>query len=36
MIIYDSRCSACGRRFELLVRSGTVPACPQCASTALE
>jgi putative FmdB family regulatory protein len=36
MLIHDYRCSACGRRFELLVCSSTVPACPQCASTALE
>jgi len=36
MPIQDFRCSACGTTFELLVRSSTVPACPQCASTALE
>ena len=36
MPMYDYRCSACGAAFEMLVRSSTVPACPQCASTALE
>ena len=36
MPLYDYRCSACGAAFEMLVRSSTVPACPQCASTALE
>ncbi len=36
MPIYDYRCSACGQTCELLVRSSTVPTCPQCASTALE
>jgi putative FmdB family regulatory protein len=36
MPIYEYRCSACAADFELLVRSSTVPACPQCGSTALE
>ena len=36
MPMYDYRCSACGAAFEMLVRSSTVPACPQCASTALD
>lgn len=36
MPLHDYRCQACGRRFELLVRSSTVPACPHCAGTALE
>lgn len=36
MPIYDYRCSACQQAFELLVRSSTEPACPHCASTALE
>ena len=36
MPLYDYRCSACGAAFEMLVRGSTVPACPQCASTALE
>ena len=36
MPMYDYRCSACGVAFEMLVRGSTVPACPRCASTALE
>lgn len=36
MPIYDYHCTACQAEFELLVRSSTVPACPQCGSTALE
>jgi putative FmdB family regulatory protein len=36
MPLHDYRCQACGRQFELLVRSSTVPACPHCAGTALE
>jgi putative FmdB family regulatory protein len=36
MPIYDYNCKACGHAFETLVRSGTVPACPKCASTELE
>ena len=36
MPIYDYRCSACSQDFELLVRGSSVPACPHCASTALE
>jgi putative FmdB family regulatory protein len=36
MPIYDYRCPACQKEFELLVRSSTVPACPQCGSTTLE
>lgn len=36
MPIHDFRCSACGQQFELLVRSSSLPACPHCASTALE
>jgi putative FmdB family regulatory protein len=36
MPIYDYRCTACGQTCELLVRSSTVPTCPQCTSTALE
>ena len=34
--IYEYRCSGCGHDFELLVLKNTAPACPQCASTALE
>jgi len=36
MPIFDFRCSACQQTFELLVRSSSEPACPHCASTALE
>jgi putative FmdB family regulatory protein len=36
MPIHDYRCTACGHRFEMLVLGSTVPACRQCASTALE
>ncbi len=36
MPLYDYRCSACGHGFEALVRHGATPACPLCASTALE
>jgi len=33
MPIYEYECPTCQQRFELLVRSTTVPACPQCGST---
>jgi putative FmdB family regulatory protein len=36
MPIYEYACQDCGRPFETLVRSGTVPECPQCHSTRLE
>lgn len=36
MPLHDYRCTACQAEFELLVRSSTVPACPQCGSTALD
>ncbi len=36
MPIYEYACSACGREFELLVRSDTVAQCPDCQSTELE
>jgi putative FmdB family regulatory protein len=36
MPLYDYRCTSCQQVFELLVRSGTLPACPHCAGTALE
>lgn len=35
MPLYEYHCPACDKHFELLVRSSTVPACPQCGSTAL-
>lgn len=30
MPLYDYRCDACDKQFELLVRSTDVPACPTC------
>ena len=36
MPIYDYNCKTCGHPFEALVRSDTLPACPQCGSTALD
>lgn len=33
MPLHDYHCDHCGHDFETLVRSGTVPACPQCGST---
>jgi putative FmdB family regulatory protein len=36
MPIYEYRCQGCQTEFEALVRSDTVPACPQCHSTQLE
>jgi putative FmdB family regulatory protein len=35
MPIYEYQCDDCGREFEALVRTGTVPECPDCQSTAL-
>ncbi len=36
MPIFEYACQDCSHRFETLVRSDTVPACPQCHSTQLE
>lgn len=36
MPIYEYHCPTCDKRFELLVRSSTVPACPQCGATAID
>jgi putative FmdB family regulatory protein len=36
MPIYEYACHQCGKEFEVLVRSETVPECPGCHSTALE
>ena len=36
MPIYEYACKDCGHAFEALVRSDTVPECPQCHSTTLE
>jgi putative FmdB family regulatory protein len=34
--IYEYTCRGCGQAFELLVRTGTEPACPACAGGDLE
>ncbi|HEU4569800.1 MAG TPA: zinc ribbon domain-containing protein [Gemmatimonadales bacterium] len=36
MPIFDYRCTACDRTFELLVRNGTTVACPACGATKVE
>ncbi|TAK94742.1 MAG: zinc ribbon domain-containing protein [Aquabacterium sp.] len=36
MPIYEYHCPTCDKRFELLVRSSTIAACPQCGSTAVD
>jgi putative FmdB family regulatory protein len=36
MPLYDYRCQTCGHHFELLVRAGATPACPQCQGAALD
>ena len=36
MPLFDFHCSSCDKTFEVLVRSDTVPTCPQCGSTALD
>jgi len=36
MPIYEYKCQACSHQFELLVRSGTTPACPACGAEQLE
>lgn len=36
MPLYDYHCQACDSRFEILVRAGVTPMCPQCQGTALE
>ncbi len=36
MPMFDYHCTACGKAFEALVRSGDTPVCPACQSTALE
>lgn len=35
MPIYEYTCDDCGHAFELLVRGGAEPACPECDSAAL-
>jgi putative FmdB family regulatory protein len=36
MPLFDFHCSSCDKTFEILVRSDTVPTCPQCGSTAVD
>lgn len=36
MPIYDYSCRDCGHTFEALVRTTTVPSCPECRSQDLE
>ena len=36
MPIYEYACQDCTRQFETLVRSGSVPHCPDCKSTRLD
>lgn len=36
MPIYEYACQDCGREFEALIRSDTVPECPACHSVSLE
>lgn len=36
MPLYDYRCTACDKTFELLVKVSSVPACPTCGSQHLE
>ena len=36
MPIFEYRCTACEAQFEQLIRSTTVPTCPQCGATTLE
>jgi putative FmdB family regulatory protein len=36
MPLYDYRCDACDKQFELLVRSAEVPACPKCGTSQIQ
>lgn len=36
MPIFEYACNKCGHQFETLVRAGSPPDCPACASTNLE
>ncbi len=36
MPLYEYACPSCDRNFELLVRFGENPPCPECGSTRLE
>ncbi|UCF98527.1 MAG: hypothetical protein JSV89_03090 [Spirochaetaceae bacterium] len=36
MPIFEYKCSACGSDFELLIRSDTVMACPECGNVRID
>jgi putative FmdB family regulatory protein len=36
MPLYEYACKSCSNHFEVLVRSGEMPACPECHSTSIE
>ena len=36
MPLFDFHCRTCGRRFEALVRTGSVTVCPKCQGVDLE
>jgi putative FmdB family regulatory protein len=36
MPMYEYHCKSCQSEFERLVRTGTVPTCPQCGASDLE
>ncbi len=36
MPIYEYECRGCGHEFEQLIRTGDIPACPQCKGQDLE
>jgi putative FmdB family regulatory protein len=36
MPLFEYRCLACDRQFELLIRGSAEPACPACGATRLE
>jgi putative FmdB family regulatory protein len=36
MPIFEYACRQCGHAFEALVRSSTLPSCPQCQATQLD
>lgn len=36
MPLYDYRCDACDKKFEMLVRSADIPACPTCGTLQIE
>jgi len=36
MPLYEFSCAACGTHFEMLMREGSIPACPSCRSEQVE